>query len=580
MIARGFLAFVRRVTFAEDAPVNRHPAMEVPMRIARSLIRLSVPGMLALGSACRSTATVPVQPAPMPIPPPSDVTPSMIREPVQHAVIPVPASAWLPGGPRFIIDSATSVVIRFAGAGFPTADDRTAVERTGAAITRMLGGTARPAPRVLGAADSVPARSILLVLDPARAERGDESYELAAAAAGVRITAARPAGLFYGMQTLRQLMPVSVEHPAALRRGLGVPESHVVDEPRYAWRGAMLDVSRHFLPVEDVKRFIDAMALYKFNRLHLHLSDDQGWRIEIAAWPNLTAHGGSTQVGGGRGGFYTQAQLRDLVDYARERHIEIVPEIDVPGHTNAALASYPELNCDGVAPPLYTGTRVGFSALCVTRDETYRFLADVVREIGAITGPWFHIGGDEVERLTHPQYLQFIERMQAIVTAAGKTMIGWGEVAPAQLQPATIVQHWKRDSSFVHAARGGRIILSPSPRAYLDMKYDSSTVLGLQWAARIEVRDAYDWDPATWLPNVPTGAILGVEAPIWSETLEKRSDFEFLAFPRLAAIAEIGWSPQDQRGWESFRVRLGAHGPRLAALGVNFYRSPQIPWER
>ncbi|HEU5174987.1 MAG TPA: family 20 glycosylhydrolase, partial [Gemmatimonadaceae bacterium] len=365
-----------------------------------------------------------------------------------------------------------------------------------------------------------------------------------------------------------------------LRRRLIAPAVRVTDSPRYPWRGAMLDVSRHFLEVADVKRYIDVMALYKLNRLHLHLSDDQGWRIEITSWPNLARHGGSTEVGGGPGGFYTQAELRDLVHYARERFIEIVPEIDVPGHTNAALASYPELNCDSIAPPLYTGIRVGFSALCVSREEPYRFLADVVREIGAITGPWFHIGGDEVERLTHAQYLQFIERAQSIVRGAGKTMIGWGEIAPAALDRETIVQHWRKDSSFVHAARGGRVIVSAGPKMYLDMKYDSTTILGLQWAGRIEVRDSYDWDPATYLPSVSPDAVLGVEAPLWSETLEKREDFEFMAFPRLVAVAEVGWSKPEVRAWDGFRLRLAAHGPRLAALGVNYYRSPQVPWVR
>ena len=382
------------------------------------------------------------------------------------------------------------------------------------------------------------------------------------------------------MQSFRQLLPTVVEHRDAYGRRLQAQPVRITDTPRYAWRGAMLDVSRHFLGVDDVKRYIDVMALYKLNRLHLHLSDDQGWRIEIRSWPNLTRHGGSTKVGGGPGGFYTQDDLRELVRYARDQYIEIVPEIDVPGHTNAALSSYPELNCDNVAPPLYTGIKVGFSALCVTRDEAYRFLTDVVNELAPITGPWFHIGGDEVEKLTHDQYLRFIERAEAIVRGAGKTMVGWGEIAPARLDTTTLVQHWRRDSSFVHAARGGRVIMSPSSRMYLDMKYDSTTILGLQWAGRIEVRDAYDWDPATFLQGVPGEAVYGVEAPLWAETLQKREDYEFMAFPRLVAVAEMGWTRQPARVWDDFRLRLAAHGPRLTALGVNFYRSPQIPWVR
>jgi len=328
-----------------------------------------------------------------------------------------------------------------------------------------------------------------------------------------------------------------------------------------------------------VKRYIDLMAVYKLNRLHLHLSDDQGWRIEIASRPNLTAQGGSTQVNGGPGGFYTKAQFADIVAYATSRFITIVPEIDMPSHTNAALASYAELNCDNVARPLYTGTKVGFSVLCVEKDSVYTFINDVVKDIAAqVPTPYFHIGGDEVEKLTHDQYIRFIERVQDIVTANGKQMIGWGEISPAKLAPNTIVQHWRRDSVSIHVARGGKVIMSPSSKTYLDMKYDSTTTLGLRWAGLIEVKDAYDWNPATLLPEVPETAMLGVEGPLWSETLVKLEDYEFMAFPRLAALAEIAWSPQGARDWETFRIRLAFQGPRLGALGVNFYRSAQVPW--
>jgi hexosaminidase len=322
------------------------------------------------------------------------------------------------------------------------------------------------------------------------------------------------------------------------------------------------------------------MALYKLNRLHLHLADDQGWRIEIKSWPNLTVHGGSTEVGGGAGGFYTQEQYGDLVRYAADRFITIVPEIDMPGHTNAALASYAELNCDGVARPLYTGIQVGFSALCVDKDVTYKFIDDVVREIAAMTpGPWFHAGGDEVKTLSPEQYLAFIGRVQAIVQAHGKQMIGWDEIAPAALRPGSIVQHWRPKTTPAEAvAKGAKVIMSVANKAYLDMKYDSTTAIGLTWAGLIDVRDAYDWDPGVMAEGVPESAVLGVEAPLWSETIANIRDVEFLAFPRLLGIAEVGWSPA-ARDWDSFKVRLGAHGPRLTALGVNFHRSPTVPWE-
>ena len=421
-------------------------------------------------------------------------------------------------------------------------------------------------------------RHAILLRRGADAALGDEGYRLDVTPSLVTLSASRPAGLFYGVQTVRQLLPASIEHPAALNRVLVIPAGSIVDSPRFSWRGSMLDVARHFLPIEELRHHVDRMALYKLNRLHLHLSDDQGWRIEILAWPKLARFGGSTQVGGGAGGYYTQAEFAELARYAAERFVTIVPEIDMPGHTNAALASYAGLNCDGVTPPLYTGIRVGFSTLCLGSDSTYRFVRDVVREISALTpSPWFHIGGDEVKMLTHDQYRAFVERVQGIVRAEGRQMIGWGEIAPAALDPSTVVQHWIPDSSAVHVARGGRVILSPSQRTYLDMKYDSSTTLGLRWAALIEVRDAYDWDPGAQIDGVAERAILGVEAPLWAETLVRPSDWEFMAFPRLAAIAEVGWSPA-ARDFESFRQRLGAHGPRLAALGVNFFRSTQIPW--
>ncbi len=496
--------------------------------------------------------------------------------PRAQGVIPVPLSVRATPGDSFTVTDSTRIVI--------AADAPAEVERVARQLAAMLapatsiGGVGRLAP-----GQAIPARSIALLMAPDTL--GDEGYTLSADGSGVALRASAPHGLFNAVQTLRQLLPPSVEHRAAVRRSLAVPAVRIVDRPRYAWRGAMLDVARHFLPADDVKRYIDAMALHKLNRLHLHLSDDQGWRIEIASWPNLARTGGSTQVGGAAGGYYTQAQYADLVAYAAERFITVVPEIDMPGHTNAALASYPELNCNGAAPPLYTGIRVGFSALCASRDTVYRFIDDVVREITALTpGEYFHIGGDEVEKLSHDEYLRFVERVEGIVRGHGKRVIGWGEIAAARLDPGTIVQHWRpargraSDSSHVHAARGGRVILSPGNRTYLDMKYDSATTLGLMWAGVFGVRFAYDWDPATAIPGVADQAILGVEAPLWSETLERRTDFEFMAFPRLVALAEVGWSMQGNRTWASFQRRLGDHAPRLAALGINFHRARDIPW--
>lgn len=486
-------------------------------------------------------------------------TPAAVLQP---ALIPLPTSVQLDASQVFAIDSFTTVYVDQA------ADS--AVSGVGDYLVAMLRpaikyGTMRSTP-----ADSARTNVIRLTLDQSNASLGDEGYDLSITPASVRIAARTAAGLFHGVQTVRQLLPASIEHPAALNRKLRIPAGHITDTPRYEWRGMMLDVSRHFLGPKDIERFIDMLALYKMNRLHLHLSDDQGWRIEIKSRPSLTAIGGSSQVGGAAGGFYTQDQYKELVSYAASRFITIVPEIDMPGHTNAALASIPELNCDKVSPPLYTGIRVGFSALCVDSAAIYPVVEDIVREISSITpGPYFHIGGDEVMKLTHPQYLAFVERMQGIVNANGKRMIGWGEISPANISASTIVQNWKKDSSFVHAARGGRVILSPASKVYLDQQYDTTTMLGLHWAGYNSVRTSYDWNPANFLPGVPDSAILGVEAPLWSETLIKVQDFEYMAFPRLIAVAELGWAAQASRQWEDFDNRLRLQATRLKALGVN-----------
>ena len=537
---------------------------------SRHHVLITVSCAASMLTACGIRPVPTTLPTPTPTPAPATVSvPAPTRIAIAHAIVPRPVSITLVDGSSFVVDTTTMVVVA-PGAGAE-------VERIATYLLALFGRPPLTAPRRLIAADTIPARSIYLRLSD-DSTLGDEGYRLDVTPSLVTITARRPAGLFYAVQTMRQLLPVSIEHPAARNRALRIPAGVVLDAPRYAWRGSMLDVARHFLPLDELRRHVDRMALYKLNRLHLHLSDDQGWRIEIKSWPALTQVGGSTQVGGGAGGWYTQEQFAELARYAAERYVTIVPEIDMPGHTNAALASYAALNCNGVAPPLYTGTRVGFSTLCVTSDSTYRFVGDVVRELAALTpSPWLHIGGDEVEKLTRDEYRAFIERVQAIVRSHGRRMIGWGEIAPAALDPGTIVQHWKTDSSAVHAARGGKVILSPNKRAYLDMKYDSSTILGLRWAGLIDVRDAYDWNPAEQFPGVDEHSVLGVEAPLWAETLVKPEDWEFMAFPRLLAIAEVGWSTPE-RDFEAFRQRLAAHGPRLAALGVNFFRSSQVPW--
>lgn len=425
-----------------------------------------------------------------------------------------------------------------------------------------------------------PPGSLLLTTAGADPALGEEGYELTITPWQVTLRAPRPAGIFYGIQTIRQLLPPAIERATAQPGAWELPAATIRDAPRFAWRGMMIDVARHFFGVEEIKRYVDLIAYYKLNRLHLHLSDDQGWRLMIESWPNLALHGGSTEVGGGPGGFYTQAEYAEIVAYAQSRYVTVVPEIDMPGHTTAALASYPELNCDGQAPPLYTGWTIGTSALCVELEVTYTFVDDVIRELAALTpGPYIHIGGDEVEALSDEQYSGFIERVQGIVRSHGKTMVGWEEIAKAELDPSTVVQHWQTDLAVRAAEQGAKLIMSPSSRAYLDMKYTPDAPVGLTWAGLIEVQHAYEWDPATQLDGVGEAQVLGVEAPLWAETAETREHLDYLAFPRLPGFAEIGWSPAEGRSWDEYRVRLGAHGQRLAAMGVGFYRSPQVPWK-
>jgi hexosaminidase len=503
--------------------------------------------------------------APKPTPLPGSLS-------TMHRLIPKPISVEPAASGTFTFTDGTTIVAHPGNAD---------AARIAQFLSSLIGaGPDKTPPRVETSSIPSGAGQVHLSLG-SLPDAGDEGYELTIVPERVTIIANRPAGLFYGVQTLRQLMPPEVEYEAAVpnkARPLVVPAGRIVDRPRFAWRGAMLDVARHFFNVEQVKRYIDLLVLYKVNRLHLHLSDDQGWRLEIKSWPNLARHGGSTAVGGGPGGYYTQEAYAALVKYAQDRFITVVPEIDIPSHTNAALASYPELNCDGVAPPLYTGINVGFSTLCVSKDVTYKFIDDVVREIGALSGPYFHVGGDEVEKLTPEQYRQFIERAQDIVQKNGKQMIGWDEIASINLLPTTIVQHW-RPKANEGLAKAPRLILSPANRAYLDMKYDKETSIGLNWAGYVDLRTAYDWDPVTLVKGAAEGAVLGVEAPLWSETVVYMHDVEYMAFPRLPAIAEIGWSSA-ARDWENFSRRLGAQAPRWVALGINFYRAPEVAWER
>lgn len=406
------------------------------------------------------------------------------------------------------------------------------------------------------------------------------------------------AGLFHAAQSVRQLI---------VRDGDGwvLPGVQIDDAARFAHRGFMLDVARTFFPVETVLAVIDRIAALKFNRLHLHLTDDQGWRLQIHSRPLLTERAAGTSACGRPGGFYTQDAYRRIVEYAAERHIEVIPEIDLPGHTHAIGLAYPHLveapvhddalralsaRFDQALPEAgvpYQGWGVGHSSVRIGSEQTYEFIADVLGELAAITpGEHLHIGGDEALGTPQSDFNAFVTRVTGMVAALGKTPIAWHEAGTAEVSPGTVGQFWgSRTPTPEHAAntgafvrRGGSVILSPNDTAYLDMQPAPDFPLGLDWAGTTDLRRAYDWEPTAVLPGVPEAAILGVEAPLWAETVSSLDDIDQLVFPRAAAIAEVAWSPADSRDWESFRARVARLGGVWDAAGWGGHRPAEIPW--
>lgn len=429
------------------------------------------------------------------------------------------------------------------------------------------------------ATDTPPSDGIFFTINK-KASLGKEGYDLNIEEDKIVFSANEPAGLYRGFQTLIQLLPAKINASSIQEGPWEIASGTISDQPEFEYRSAMLDVSRHFFGVKDVKRFIDLIARYKMNVLHLHLADDQGWRIEIKSWPKLTEIGGSTEVGGGKGGFFTQEDYKEIVRYAAERYIMVVPEIDMPGHTNAALASYAELNCDGKARELYTGIEVGFSTLCTDKEITYKFVDDVFRELAAITpGPYLHIGGDESHATKKKDYIYFVNRVQKIVASHGKQMMGWDDIIAGDLQTDAVVQHWaKEENAKMAVQKNVKIVMTPAKKAYLDMQYDSTSRIGLHWAAYIEVDEGYNWNPNKYITEVKKENILGVEAPLWTETVTNMDDIEYLVFPRLPGYAELSWTYESKRDWNEYKVRLGKQKARFEAMGIDYYPSKRVPW--
>jgi hexosaminidase len=475
-------------------------------------------------------------------------------------VIPMPDSMKMSNG-SFVLGPSATIFVK------PGSADLVNIGRYFSNLLKPATGYDIP----VAATTGIPSTgNIYLSTDASDSSLGDEGYILTITPDSVALVAYQPAGIFHGIQTIRQLLPPGIESPSLLPIPWTMETGRIADRPRFAWRGAMLDVARHFFGVQDVEEYIDLLSYYKINQFHLHLSDDEGWRIQINSWPNLALIGGRGFYKYYSSGYYTQAQYSQLVAYAQSRYMTIIPEIDVPGHFGAARASYLKLNSTS---QYWTDTLF------------YDIVDSVIKELSAMTpGPYIHIGGDEATYygVSDPAYVTVIDSVQSIVHDYGKKMIGWAQnIGEAKLSRSTLAQNWDwREPGFVDSAvsQGDRIIMSPADKVYLDQKYNSSTLLGLNWAGYVGVETSYDWDPATQVPGVGESDIIGVEAPLWSETLHTLADIEYMAFPRIIGVAEIGWSPAAGRNWNEYKVRLGYDGMRLDAMGVNFYRSPSVPW--
>ncbi|WP_229402705.1 family 20 glycosylhydrolase [Micromonospora okii] len=443
-----------------------------------------------------------------------------------------------------------------------------------------------------------------------------EGYRLTVTNARVQISADTPNGALNGVQTLRQLLPQWVESDTVVDTPWTVPAVTISDYPRFAHRGMMLDVARSFYPVHEVKAYIDAAAQYKVNRLHLHLTDDQGWRIAVdnpADNPAGIDYGRLTSVSGrtamtyndngqlmgtelGVTGFYTKADYAEIVRYAGENGMTVVPEIDMPGHTNAALHAVPQLNTAGAAPKPAPGAQtapangtgnVGYSTLDAASTVTYEFVTQVLTQIAAMTpGPYLHIGGDEAHVTSHANYTTMVNAFTAKVASLGKTVVGWNEYAGTALpQNKAVVQYWNGDRTAVANAvngRGAKVVLSPAPHTYVPQKQDSRQPLGATWACGgpCGLDRHYNWNPGTYIPNIAETSVLGVESVLWGEFIRRLDQAQYYSLPRLIATAEVGWTPQAQRDYADFTTRLSVAGGRLTLQGVNFFPTADVAWRR
>jgi hexosaminidase len=475
-------------------------------------------------------------------------------------------------------------------------------------VAEHLGG-----PMALVTGRQVRERPITLRLVEAEGDANPEAYTLAVAPEGVSLTASTGAGLFYALQSLRQLLEDATHGtgsgsraPRATSRVAGLT---VVDRPRFPYRGLHLDVGRHFQPVAFVKRYIDLMARYKLNRFHWHLTEDQGWRIEIVKYPRLATVAScrsetmvernfNPYVGDSipHCGFYTQDEIRDVVSYASARYVTIVPEIELPGHAKAALAAYPDLACTDGPFEVRTTWGVDQEIFC-PKEETFTFLEDVLAEVMALfPGRYIHIGGDEApknrwrtspvaqevirrEALKDENELQswFIKRIERFLLANGRRLIGWDEILEGGLAPEATVMSWRGTSGGIEAARQGHdVIMTPNSHLYFDHYQGDARFEPLAIGGFSPLERVYAYEPVP--DELTTGEarhILGAQANIWTEYLKTPQAVEYMAWPRALALAELTWSTREARDWDSFVARLPGALRTLGALGVN-YRVPAV----
>ena len=451
------------------------------------------------------------------------------------------------------------------------------------------------------------ANAITLRLDTSLEKLGAEGYTLEVSADGVKLVAPSETGLFYAAQSLRQLLPIAIFSDTLEDTAWTIPGVEIEDTPRFGWRGAMLDTGRHFMPLPFIKKFIDLLSLHKLNTFHWHLTEDQGWRLEIKKYPRLTEIGAwrkqtmeghytknpRTFDGVRHGGFYTQAEVREVIAYARERHVNVVPEIEMPGHAQAAIAAYPELGNTGEQLEVHDQWGIIENVYNV-EESTMQFLEDVLSEvIELFPSTYIHVGGDECPKaqwkaspkaqarmrelgLHEEDQLQsyIIGRMDAFLHTRGRKLVGWDEILEGGLAPHATVMSWRGVQGGIAAAKAGHdVVMAPTTHTYLDYYQAEPSGEPLAIGGFLPLEQVYAFDPVVPELNADEAKrVLGGQAQLWTEYMPNSDQVEYMAFPRLCALAETVWTSKSGQSFDDFRSRLTAHLERLGRLGVKHHQ--------